>query len=150
MIKGPPSTVALDPDNNAAAFVGHTADGRQFFLTMPFVPGMVGREPGREFIALYLFDPAGRMLTAIIEDLGSTDSVVEPARLARRNELLASLGDVWYGRIEVTPFTIERFGTQFGFIPQAPDDPDDDWCVIAQPGDYMCFWPPWNTGDYDT
>src|SRR5689334_9708150 len=63
MAKGPPKTVALAPDDYAARFVGRTADGRQFFLTHPFVPA-VGGDPGREFLALYLFDKDGALLEA--------------------------------------------------------------------------------------
>ena len=72
------------------------------------------------------------------------------ARVARRDELLASLGEVSYQRIKVAPFRIEKFGVEFGFIPQPPEEPGEDWSVIVMPGDVMCFWPPWTSGDYDT
>ena len=29
-------------------------------------------------------------------------------------------------------------------------DEGDEWCVTLEPGDFMCFWPPWNSGVYDT
>ena len=70
--------------------------------------------------------------------------------MARRDELLASLGNVTFERIIVAPFVVERFGVQFGLIPREPEEPDEDWCVTLQPGDYMCFWPPWDSGEYDT
>ena len=46
MGKGPPKLVAVGHDDYHAEYVGRTRDGRQFFLTTPFVPGE------REFIAL--------------------------------------------------------------------------------------------------
>lgn len=151
MTKGPPNTVALDRDDYHAEYVGWTGDGRQFFLTTPFVPAdEVGTATGREFIALYIFDKAGQLESATIDDLGPRATMDEAARNARRDELLASLGEIEYRRIQVAPFRLERFGVEFGFIPQPPEEPGDDWSVIVMPGDVMCFWPPWTSGDYDT
>ncbi len=96
MPKGGPKVVALDHDDFAAEYVGWTKDGRQFFLTTPFVPGShSGGEPSREFLALYLFDKAGALISATIDDLGPRASLNESARVARRDELLAFLGDTF-------------------------------------------------------
>ena len=149
--KGGPKAVALCHDDYAAEHVGRTKDGRQFFLTTPFVPGSAsGGDPGREFLALYVFDKAGVLLSATINDFGPRAKLNEVARVARRDEMLASLGDIKYQRIKVAPFKVERFGVEFGFIPQPPEDDGEDWSVIVEPGNYMCFWPPWTSGDYDT
>ena len=43
MAIGPPKTVTLAPDEYAARYVGWAADGRQFFLTNPFVPAIGGK-----------------------------------------------------------------------------------------------------------
>jgi hypothetical protein len=142
--KGPPKLVTVDHDDYHAEYVGRTKDGRQFFLDVPFVPGE------REFIALYVFDKAGRLVSATIDDLGPREALDEPARMARRDALLASLGPVKYGRIRVAPFRVEMFGVEFGFIPAPPDEPGGSWRVTVQPGDVMCFFPPWTSGVYDT
>jgi hypothetical protein len=149
MAKDPPKAVALEHDDYAAKFVGRIADGRQFFLTNPFVPA-VGGDPGREFLALYLFDKDGTLLDARIEDLGTRADLNEEEARSRQSSLLASLGEVKYRKIKVAPFKVERFGVEFGFIPQPPEEPGEDWSVIVEPGNYMCFWPPWSSGDYDT
>lgn len=149
MAKGPPKTVTLGHDDYSARYVGRTADGRQFFLTNPFVPAR-GDNAGREFLALYSFDKNGTLLDAQIEDLGTRSELDKEAARARLAALLASLGPVKYRKIEVAPFEVERFGVQFGFIPQPPGEPGEDWSVIVEPGDYMCFWPPWTSGEYDT
>jgi len=149
MAKGPPKLVALDHDDYAAAFVGHTKNGHQFFLTTPFVPA-IGKEAGREFIALYVFDKTGNLESATIGDLGPRATMDAAARAARLDELLASLGEITYRRIKVAPFKVERFGVKFGFIPQPPEEAGEDWSVIVEPGNYMCFWPPWSSGEYDT
>ena len=149
MAKGPPKVIALEHDDHAARFVGRTADGRQFFLTNPFVPAM-GGDPGHEFLALYLFDKDGTLLDARIEDLGTRADLDEEEARSRQSSLLESLGEVEYRKIKVAPFKVERFGVEFGFIPQPPEEPGEDWSVIVEPGNYMCFWPPWSSGDYDT
>jgi len=150
MTKGPPKTITLDHDEYAAEYVGRTKDGQQFFLTTPFVPAEeVGTATGREFIALYIFDKAGQLRSATIDDLGPRATMDEAARVARRDALLASLGAIEYRRIRMAPFRIEMFGVEFGFIARPPEE-GEDWRVTVEPGDYMCFWPPWTSGEYDT
>jgi hypothetical protein len=63
---------------------------------------------------------------------------------------MAELGSLDYGRIEVKPFAIERFGTTFGLVPRAPEGEGDGWWVELQPGNYMAFHEPWDSGEYDT
>ena len=53
------------------------------------------------------------------------------------------------GDINIAPFSHEAYGTTFGLIAQPPEEEDEDWTVIAEPGNYMAFYPPWD-GDYDT
>ena len=151
-----PSHIPINHDDYHAEFVGHTWDNRQFFLTNPFVPKL-GNSPGREFLALYIFDADGNLLEAKIEDLGTRQTNEFPpgnkldihsnARLMRK--WLTGLGDSSFGDIRIKPFRLERFGVEFGLIPQAPEEEDDDWSVIIEPGDCMAFYPPWD-GDYDT
>ena len=51
---------------------------------------------------------------------------------------------------EVQPFEVKRFDTAFGLIPRPPEEDDDEWAVEMQPGNYMAFFEPWDSGDYDT
>lgn len=149
MPKGPPKLVTINHDDYHAEHIGRTADGRQFFLTTPFVPAD-DDDPGREFIALYLFDEDGQFVQAQIKDLGTRDNLDEKLAQKKHRALLDSLGEVTFRRIRIAPFKVKRFGVEFGLIPQPPEEPDEDWCAIFMPGDVMCFWPPWNSGDYDT
>jgi hypothetical protein len=57
---------------------------------------------------------------------------------------------VEYGRIAVQPFEVERFGTAFGLVPRPPKSDEDGWWVEVQPGNYMAFHEPWDSGEYDT
>ncbi|MEU5553844.1 hypothetical protein ABZ738_29125 [Micromonospora sp. NPDC047793] len=150
MDAGPPSRLAIDHDDYHAEHVGHTGDGRQFFLTTPFEPGTHGNDDGQEFVALYLFDGDGRFLEARIDAFGPRALMDREARRAAYEARLAALGPVTFGRIEVAPFSVDRYGTTFGLIPRAPEQDDDTWWVIVEPGDYMAFSPPWDLGEYDT
>ncbi len=145
----PPALVAIDHDDYSAEHIGTTADGRQFFLTGPFVPATDGHA-GREFIALYLFDAKGLLLEARIDDLGTRADLETEAAKRIYGERLAELGDVTFERIEVQPFALERFGTTFGLVVRVPEDDEDVWAVEAQPGNYMAFFEPFDSGEYDT
>src|SRR5258708_38345182 len=144
-----PKIIAIEHDAHHASHIGSLPDGRQFFLTTPFVPAM-GGDAGREFVALYLFDKRGRFLEARIDDMGTRAEL--DAQRARRTfeQRLGELGPVEYGRIEVQPFELERFDTTFGLVPRPPEEDDDMWAVEVQPGNYMAFFEPWDSGDYDT
>jgi hypothetical protein len=143
-----PELVAIDRDDHAAQYVGRTADGRQFILTTPFEPAISG--PGAEHLALYLFDDAGKLLDARIENLGPRAAMDEKRREQLRDQWLAELGDLSYGRVEVAPFVVKRFGTEFGLIVREPEEEEDVWAVEMQPGNYMAFFEPWDSGVYDT
>ena len=146
---GPPKLIALNHDDYHAKYVGRTTDGRQFFLTAPFVPASAGNA-GREFLAMYLFDKSGVLLEARIEDLGTRDKLDKATTRATQEALIASLGQVTFGPIQMAPFRVERFGVAFGLIPRAPEESRADWQVTLEPGNSMAFWPPWTHGEYDT
>jgi hypothetical protein len=149
MRDGPPDLIAINHDDYHAQHVGRTADGRQFFLTTPFEPG-IDRKPGNEFVALFLFDLQGKLLEAKIDQFGPRDTMNEQNRRAVYEARLRELGKVKYQRIEIAPFSVKRFGVQFGLIPQPPEEEGEEWAVEFQPGNYMAFHKPWDSGDYDT
>jgi hypothetical protein len=145
----PPDLVTIDHDDYHASRIGHTGNGRQFFVTTPFVPALAS-QAGREFLAVYIFDENGDLLDARIDDLGprSTLNRTEARQLLdRRMEELAPLE---YGRIQIKPFAVERFGITFGLVLRSPEEPGDSWWVEVQPGNYMAFHEPWDSGIYDT
>jgi hypothetical protein len=144
-----PTLVAIDHDDYHARHIGRTADGRQFLLTTPFEPA-IGECEGGEFVALYFFDEAGRLLEAKIESFGPRRTANYDAIAACYDSLLASLGEVSFQRIEVAPFAIQRFETTFGLVVREPEEEDDVWSVEMQPGNYMAFFEPWDSGEYDT
>ncbi len=152
MGKGPPKKIAIEHDDHHASHIGRTKDGKQFFMTTPFVPAQ-DHDAGREFVAVFLFDAKGKFLESRIDDLGPRHLL--DANLAKQafDRRLEELGEVEYGRIEIAPFRVEKFGVEFGLIPRPPEDDDeeeDGWWVELLPGNYMAFHEPWDSGEYDT
>jgi hypothetical protein len=143
-----PKLIRINHDEFEAEYVGKVADGRQFFMTNPFVPANEN-DKGREFIAIYTFDADGSFLEAKINDLGIREEVNEDYARSLQRSRLNELGKFSFCDIIVEPFNVNKFNVEFGLIPQAPEEDDEDWCVIVEPGNYMCFYPPWD-GDYDT
>jgi hypothetical protein len=144
MPDGPPALIAINHDDYHAEYVGHTTDGRQFFLTTPFIP------ESSEFLALYIFDAAGKLVEARIDDLGPRSLLDHDLRVALRDAWLLELGEVKYGRIEISPFAVSRFGQIFGLVPTEVDDDEGVWAIELVPGNLMVFFAPWDSGEYDT
>ena len=149
MVDGPPDIIAINHDDYRAEYVGRTANGMQFILTTPFEPASSGHK-GSEFSALYLFDTKGELVEAKIEDFGPRTTLDHEKLREVRDRWLQELGQVTYDRVEVAPFALERFGTTFGLVLREPEEEDDPWAVEMQPGNYMAFFEPWDSGDYDT
>jgi hypothetical protein len=149
MEHGPPEGIAINNDDYHARYVGRLPDGRQFILTTPFEPAIAGRK-GSEFVALYLFDATGKLIEAKIEDFGPRASLDDRKRRETHDRWLRELGEVTFDRIEVAPFAIHCFGTTFGLVRREPEEEGDPWAVEMQPGNYMAFFEPWDSGDYDT
>lgn len=143
----PPIKIAIDHDDYAARYVGRTKDGKQFFLTTPFVPAM-DNEPGTEFVALFLFDDDGNLVESNVENFGPRATMDQAKSKATITRWIEELGDLDYERIEIKPFALERFGYSIGLI--AEQNAAGEWLVSMLPGDYMVFFEPWDSGFYDT
>ncbi|MBY0263357.1 MAG: hypothetical protein K2Q20_13495 [Phycisphaerales bacterium] len=144
----PPKLIPILRDDYHAQHIGTTADGRQFFLTTPFLPAS-GGTGGCEFIARYVFSRSGDLIDATIDDLGPRGAMDEQMRVDLLHRRLSELGPTTPGDIRVKPFAVERFGVRFGLITVAPEEDGDTWWVKAMPGDFMAFTEPWD-GLYDT
>lgn len=143
-----PRRIAINHDDYHARYVGRLTDGRQFFVTQPFVAA-TDEHPGCEYLAVYVFAADGRLLEARIDDLGPRATLDQGAAAEILGRRLQELGEIAFEAIEVEPFEIERDGVKFGLISTPPEDEDDQWCVILEPGNCMAFYPPWD-GNYDT
>jgi len=143
-----PDKFLIGHDEYHAKHIGRTADGNQFFLTTPFIP-VRDESPGCEFIALFVFDPNGKLIEAKIDRLGPRAAVDKDEARRLYNERLKSLSNVEFCVIEIAPFKVTRFDTEFGLIPREPEDAEDELLIELHPGNYMAFYHPWD-GKYDT
>lgn len=150
MARRAPKKISINHDDYHARYVGRALDERQFFLTNPFVPAL-GDNAGREFLALYIFDADGDLLEAQIDDLGEREDKVLPGNKldpgfasSSIQTRLFELGKFSFRAIKVAPFRVEKFGVEFGLIPQPPEDDEDEWSVTVEPGNYMAFYPPYD------
>ena len=80
-----PKRICIGHDDYYAKLVGRTRDGRQFFVTQPFVPY------GHDFVARYLFDGDGQFLSATIHDLGKRSTGEPPGNALFSNTYAESL-----------------------------------------------------------
>jgi hypothetical protein len=151
MSDGRPEIIAIEHDDYHAKHVGWIGNlgDRQFILTTPFEPA-IGGKPGAEFIALYIFNTDGKLLEAKIDELGPRATLDKEKARKLNEQRLKELGDVHFGRVFVAPFSVKRFGTEFGLVVREPEEVDDVWAVEMQPGNYMAFFEPWDSGEYDT
>ena len=144
-----PEKITIDHDDYHARHIGRTCDNHQFFLTTPFDTAIDGKE-GCEYIALFLFDLEGNLVESKIDNLGARGSYNEEDSKTQYLARLKELGDVEFCRIEVKPFSVNKFDMAFGLVARAPEDEDDEWAVELLPGNYMAFFEPWDSGEYDT
>lgn len=149
MIEGRPELIAINNDDYHAEHIGRTKDNIQFFLTTPFEPRLPNSK-GCEYLALFKFDSKGNLIDSEIESFGPRSTYDEEERKSKYLELLKSLGEVEYQRIEVKPFSVRYNGTDIGLIVREPEEEDDIWGVELLPGNYMAFFEPWDSGEYDT
>ena len=59
-------------------------------------------------------------------------------------------GDDDRGRLFGCPLIGRSSRVEFGLIPNWPEDEGEPLSISLQPGDYMAFFEPWDSGDYDT
>lgn len=146
MSDGPPDLIALDPDEYHAKYVGHTADGRRFFITTHV--DSCCRVHGHAFVAVYLFNASGNLVGATIDDMGAHSAVERAAWQGAVERRFRELGRSVPRRIVMAPFAVERFGLEFGLIARKRED--NRWIAEVQPGNDMAFFDPWDSGVYDT
>lgn len=92
----------------------------------------------------------GRLLDSDIDVLGTRGSFSEEEATNKYYSKLESLGKVRYQRIEVRPFSVRFNGSDIGLVVREPESEDDVWAVELLPGNYMAFFEPWVSGEYDT
>lgn len=138
-----PETFPIVHDEYHADRIGKLPDGTQFFVTEPFRPAG-DEDSGAEYLAVFLFERDGKFSEARIDDLGPRATMDYDAAKKRLDFRMSELKGATFCDIEVSPFSIQHDGTEFGFIPEV-----ETGGIELQPGNSMAFFPPWD-GYYDT
>lgn len=142
----PPEKLAICPDDDRLPDVGVSPSGEQVLLTQPFTsPSDDG--PGCEYIALYVFDVDGALIRHTIRSLGPRATLDADYAESVFTEILDTISPLQLARIDVRPFSVWHDGVEFGLV---PNEFEGDWWVEMQPGNYVAFVAPWDSGDYDT
>lgn len=80
-------------------------------------------------------------------------SIVKISRLRSHRSVAraaSSLDSEYFGAYRSEAVSVDRFGLQFGLIVREPENEQDVFAVELLPGNYMAFFEPWDSGDYDT
>lgn len=142
-----PTRFTIRPDDYHVPYAGTAEDGRKFFLSDELFSADTG------WVGLFLWKVDGTFDEVKVSAVGRASGL--PAGQAGPaesdgvvQERLAELGKYVLEPITVEPFTKEVGGTEFGW---KVGRYDDGTCYInIEPGDFICYYAPWDGEEYDT
>lgn len=140
----------LVPDRFHLLHVGRTAQGNGYWITPQLA---TGDGETRDFIAAYVFDPGGALISCEVVDLGLRSGGSDRTADEVISRLRAKIDAETIEEIRVKPFSRSFFGHCFGLIirePEAGDDPSQDTLIDAMPGYTLMFYGPWSSCNYDS
>lgn len=142
-----PTRFTIRPDDYHVPYAGTAEDGRKFFLSDELFSDDTG------WVGLFLWKPDGTFDEVKVRAAGrasglppgqagpaDSDDVVQEHR--------AELGKYVLEPITVEPFIKEVDGTEFGWEVGQYDD--GTYYINIEPGNFICYYAPWDGEDYDT
>ncbi len=141
-----PEKIRLIPDELRINHVGRLSDGRLYFVDSQFF--FLGGNLTWDFASTLRFGSYGRAIKDVIEFVGERNAYPEGNMGVAITRHLDVLGERIVTDIWVRPFSLESSGTMFGLIPRRIAR--GDWRVEFMPGNTLSFYPPWESGGYDT
>jgi hypothetical protein len=137
----------IRPDDYHVPHAGTAEDGRRFFLSDELFSG------DESYVGLFLWNADGTFdevrVIAVERPGGLPPGQAGPADGEGLVEaFLAELGRYVPEPITVEPFTKQVDGTVFGWNVGRYDD--GTYFINVQPGDFICYYAPWDGVDYDT
>lgn len=135
-------TICLAPDRFHLQHVGRTRQGNGYWVTSQLASEAGGT---RDFVAGYLFDRAGALISADVLDLGLRSDRSEDAPTRPTDVMLKRLEAETREEIRVQPFSCEFYGHGFGLIPR---EDEKDMLIDAMPGHTLMFYGPWDRCNY--
>jgi hypothetical protein len=143
---GAPERITIVPDDYHVPYAGTAEDGRRFFLSEELFAG------GSGYVGLFLWAADGTFDRVDVEPVARPSGL--PSGQAGRSgagdvvaSKLALLGDYVLEPIEVAPFLEEVDGVAFGW--KVAEDAGE-YYVTIEPGDFICYYAPWDGLEYDT
>lgn len=144
---GAPTRIRILPDDYHVPVAGVLTDGRQCFVSEELFEG------DRQFVGAFIWTADG--LFDEVRLIGAArDASLPPGQAGpgadgavRLDDLVAELGGVQLGPIEVQPFAVRADGVDFGFVPSSFEA---EWSVSVHPGDFIAYYEPWDGEEYDT
>jgi len=140
----------LVPDSYHLQHVGLTAQGNGYWIDIQLA---AEKEGVRDFVAAYIFDEKGNLISAEVIDRGLRSS--NPAQTVQ--EIIVRLKKKIEAKdtteIRVKPFSVSFYGHTFGLVIREADEEDevsDETLIDAVPGYTLMFYGPWNSCNYDT
>lgn len=141
-----PERFRIIPDDYHVPYAGTAGDGRRFFLSEELFTD------GRAFVGLFLWHADGTHDEVVVDEVARRGDVppgqAAPAGAAELvAERLRGLGDYTLEAIDVAPFVTVIEGVRFGW---EVDEYDGTLSIMVSPGDFVCYYEPWDGLDYDT
>ena len=140
----------LSPDDYHLRHVGRTKQGNGYWITTQL---SVEEGGTRDFVAAYLFDRDGALISTDIIDLGIRPPASDHPLPDTIEKLKQKLDAVGPAEIWVRPFAVSFYGLTFGLVireAEEGDDPDGEPVVDAMPGHTLMFYAPWDRCNYDS
>ena len=134
----------LTPDDYHLQHVGRTTQGNGYWIT----PQLVIEDDGpRDFIAAYIFDKKGNLISCDIVDLGlrSQSHQLESEKTIQR--LTQKIDAKQPAEIWVKPFSVSFYGHTFGLIARDKDG-SGEVVIDAMPGWTLMFHSPLDRCNY--
>lgn len=142
-----PDRFTIRPDDYHVPYAGTAEDGRRFLLSRELF------DSHHSYIGLFLWNADGTFDRAEVTPVDRPRGV--PPGMAGKSgpdeqvrDTLASLGDFTLEPIAVEPFLVEKQGTEFGW--KAGHYDDGTAYLNIEPGNFICYYAPWDGYDYDT
>ena len=143
-----PERFRIVPDDYHVPYAGTAEDGRKFFLSQELFDLR-----GAAYVGLFLWRADGTFDRVEVDKVARPTGV-PPGQAAPAGAdglvkaRLGELGDYQRGPIEVEPFLEKVHGVDFGWHVGRYDD--GEWYVNIEPGDFICYYAPWDGIGYDT
>ncbi len=142
-----PTRFTIRPDDYHVPYVGTAGDGRRFLLSEELFKGTTA------WVGLFLWKADGSFdevrVSAVARPTGwppGQAAPADPGGLVQAR--LAELGKYVLETITVEPFTEQVDGTEFGWRVGRYDD--GAYFINIEPGNFICYYAPWDGDGYDT